>query len=109
MRGVVLAIALTASVTAGLPLSPYFDTVLFWLGKTAGPAWTASRAVFHGTTLIITLATLAIASIPAFLTRWVMPRLTGRPISGVWQSVILCVTAIAIAWPALRLAAGLDE
>ena len=105
MRVIFFAIALAASVTAGLPFSPYFDTVLFWLGKSAGPAWSASRAVFHGTTLIITLAILAIAAIPARLTRWLASPWIGRA----GQAAVWCVATIAIAWPALRIAAGLDD
>lgn len=99
------AFALAAAIAAGLPFSPYFDTVLFWLGKTSGPAWAASPAVFHGTSVIVALGTLSIAAVPVLLARW----LASRWISRAGLAAIWCVAAIAIAWPALRVAAGLDD
>lgn len=104
-HAILFAIALAISLTAGLPFSPYFDTILFWLGKMAGPAWAASPGVFYGTTAILMLATLSIAAIAGAIARWLASRWIGRT----GQLAIWCAAALAIAWPALRIAVGLDH
>ena len=103
--GLLGGIALAAAIMAGRPFSPYFDPMLFWLGKAAGPTWASSRALFHGTSVAITFALLLVASLPAFLVRLAARRWLG----GVWQALIWCLGTIAIAWPALRIAAGIEE
>lgn len=105
VRGLLLLATLAVSILNGRPYSTYFDPMLFWLGKLAGPKLVASPVVFHGTSLAITLATLMVSAIPALLIRFI----AGRWIGLSWQAGIWLLTAAAISWPSLHLALGWSE
>ena len=92
------------AIVNGRPFSPYFDPVFFWLGKLVGPDWMALPVVFHGTSAVVTLATVLLAAIPALL----LHKLAGRWAGGGWPAVIWLAATVAIAWPALRIAAGFE-
>ena len=104
-RWPLMTVALAVAIINGRPFSPYFDPVLFWLGKLAGRAWMALPVVFHGTSVVLTLATLLVAAIPALLMR----RFAGRWIGPSAQAAIWFLATVAIAWPALRIAVGFED
>ena len=97
--------ALAVAIVNGLPFSPYFDPALFWLGKLVGRTWLASPAVFHGSSVVVTVGTLLVAAIPALLARYG----AGRWLGPTAQAAIWLASTIAIAWPTLRIAAGFEE
>ena len=105
LRWSLLLAAIAVAYVNGRPFSPFFDSVLFWLGKLVGRTWAASPAVFLGTSVVLTVATLLVALVPAFLARLIASRWAGD----IGQAAIWLLATIAIAWPALRIAAGLEE
>lgn len=94
-----------AAVIAGMPFSPYFDPALFWLGRLAGPALGRSMILFYGTTIIIALVVLAVAAAPASIAR----RFVAHPSKWLVGGVLRLATALAIAWPAIRIMAGAED
>ena len=84
LRRPLMLATLAVAIVNGRPFSPYFDSVLFWLGKLVGRTWAATPAVFHGTSVVLTLATLLAAAAPALLGR----RFAGRWIGPTAQAAI---------------------
>ena len=105
LRWPLMLATLAVAIVNGRPFSPTFDSVLFWLGKLAGRAWAASPVVFHGTSVVLTLGTLLVAAIPTLLVRFA----AGRWAGGGSQAAIWLLATVALAWPALRIAAGIEE
>ena len=104
-RRFLVATAVAFAIVNGQPFSPYFDPVLFWLGKLAGRAWMASPVVFHGASVVIAVLTLCLSAIPALLFRLA----AGRWIGGQWLAAIWLSSTIALSWPTLRIVLGLGD
>lgn len=89
----------------GLPFSPIFDPVFFWIGRLAGRGLVNSPLVFHATTLVIMVVTLLLAGMPAYLLRRLMPRFVSSPIAcATWL-----IAAIALSWPVFSVLLWPDE
>ncbi len=114
MRALVRFVLLTATIVVaviagsggqwGLPVSPYFDPVFYWIGKAVGPSLAGSNTVFHAASAAITGSTLLIAALPAAILGRLMPQ-RARPLL---TRLFWILATIVIAWPALRVAADLD-
>lgn len=99
----ILTAIIAVAILNGRPFSPYFDPMLFWLGKLAGRAYAASPIVFHGTSVALTAMTLFVAGIPALLLRLAYAR--GSIVPGlVWLAAV-----VAASWPALRILLGIGD
>lgn len=94
---------LAVAAINALPSSPYFDPLLFWLGRLVGTTWAGAPIVFHGTSALIFVATLCGAALPAVIGRWFAPSLVGPNVG----ALVRLVAASLLAWPALwALASG---
>ena len=103
LEWLILAAIIAVAVVNGRPFSPYFDAVLFWLGKIAGRAYAASPLVFHATSAVLTMLTLLVAAVPALVVRLAIgPR-------SIVPATVWFVAAWAASWPALRVAFGLED
>lgn len=100
-----LLAAAVAVIGAWPTISPYFDPALFWLGRWAGPSLARSQALFHATTVIVALAILVVASLPAVIAARFAPQSGRRIVRG----IVRLTTATALAWPALRVLAGYEH
>lgn len=98
-----LAATVAVAIVNGRPFSPYFDPMLYWLGKLVGRAYQASPIVFHASSIAITILTLLLAAVPALLARKALGRDSIVP-RLVWLAV-----ATAASWPTLRVVFGASD
>lgn len=93
-------------VVAGLPISPYFDPMLFNLHKVVGRTWPGDHPMlWYGSTLALAALALAIAALPAVLV-W---RLAPRSAAPILSRAVWFVGTTAVAWPAVRVLVDLDD
>ena len=102
---VILTAIASVSLVAGMPFSPYFDPVLFWLGRLAGRALVGSPILFHATTIVIALATFLISAGPAFL----LARRVGKGNPHLGIMLLGLAVAMLIAWPSLARVVGFAD
>lgn len=92
--GCVLAVA----VFNGQPVSVYFDPLLYWLVRMLGRQWVGSPVAFHGTSVLLTALTLAVAAVPPLLARLVL----GARVGAVTFVLVWLAVSLLIAWPTLQ-------
>jgi len=102
-RAVLLVATVALSLLNGTHFSPLFDSVLFFVQRLA-PGFLGPQLLFYFNSLLISLATLMIAGIPAAAYERVMGYKDSTPVSlGIWFIVTLLLTL-----PSLMNAAGME-